>query len=54
MDFASFILAHDGDDLGALALSRFRFASLVSDFDLALTTLEVRRKLRLITTLEDI
>ena len=47
MDFASFILAHDGDDLGALALSRSRFASLVSDFDLALTTLEVRRKLRL-------
>ena len=47
MDFASFILSHDGDDLGALALSRSRFASSVGDFDLALTTLEVRRKLRL-------
>ena len=47
MDFASFILAHDGDDLGAMALSRARFASSVGDFDLALTTLEVRRKLRL-------
>jgi hypothetical protein len=47
MDFASFILAHDADDLGALALSRSRFAASVSDFDLALTTLEVRRKLRL-------
>jgi len=45
MKFADFILAHDGDDLGCLALSRSRFAE-VSDFDLALTTLEVRRKLR--------
>ena len=47
MDFAEFILAHNADDLGALALSRERYASEVEDFDLALTTLEVRRKLRL-------
>ena len=47
MDFASFILAHDADDLAALALARRRFAADVDDFDLALTTLEVRRKLRL-------
>ena len=46
MKFADFILAHDGDDLGRLALSRSRFAEEVADFDLALTTLEVRRKLR--------
>ena len=46
MNFEEFILAHDGDDLGALALSRGRWASSVENFDLALTTLEVRRKLR--------
>ena len=46
MKFADFILAHDGDDLGRLALSRSRIAAELSDFDLALTTLEVRRKLR--------
>ena len=46
MEFAEFILAHDGDDLGALALSRGKYLSDVEDFDLALTTLEVRRKLR--------
>ena len=46
MEFADFILAHDGDDLGQLALARERFAGEVEDFDLALTTLEVRRKLR--------
>ncbi len=46
MDFADFILEHDGDDLGRLALARGRFASHVEDFDLALTTLECRRKLR--------
>ena len=46
MKFADFILAHDGDDLGRLALSRSRIAAELPDFDLALTTLEVRRKLR--------
>ena len=46
MEFVDFILAHDGDDLGALALARDRYAGEVEDFDLALTTLEVRRKLR--------
>lgn len=46
MEFADFILAHDGDDLGTLALSRGKYLADVEDFDLALTTLEVRRKLR--------
>lgn len=46
MDFSEFILLHDEDDLGRLALSRERFAADVPDFDLALTTLEARRKLR--------
>ena len=46
MEFAEFILLHDADDLGALALSRDRFAGEVEDFDLALNTLEARRKLR--------
>ena len=46
MNFSEFILAHSADDPAALALSRDRFASQVPDFDLALTTLEVRRKLR--------
>ena len=46
MEFGEFILAHDGDDLGQLALARNRYASQVPDFDLALTTLECRRKLR--------
>lgn len=47
MEFAEFILAHDGDDLSRLVLARDRYVSEVEDFDLALTTLEVRRKLRL-------
>ena len=47
MDFAQFILAHNADDLAGLALARDRYVSDVEDFDLALTTLEVRRKLRL-------
>lgn len=47
MEFAEFILAHDGDDLARLALARDRYVSEVEDFDLVLTTLEVRRKLRL-------
>ena len=46
MEFKDFILAHEGEDLGALALARGRYAGEVEDFDLALTTLEVRRKLR--------
>ena len=46
MEFQDFILAHDGEDLGALALARDRFVGEVEDFDLALTTLEVRSKLR--------
>jgi hypothetical protein len=46
MEFAEFILAHDADDLSRLALARARYAAEVADFDLALTTLEVRRKLR--------
>ncbi len=46
MDFAQFILAHSQDDPAQLALGRARFAGEVADFDLALTTLEVRRKLR--------
>ena len=46
MEFSEFILAHDGEDPASLALSRSRYAADVDDFDLALTTLEVRRKLR--------
>ena len=46
MEFAEFILAHEADDLAQLALSRSRYAGQVADFDLALTTLECRQKLR--------
>ncbi len=46
MEFAEFILAHDADDLARLALSRARWAAEVPDFELALSTLECRRKLR--------
>ena len=46
MEFSEFILAHDGEDPARLALSRSKYAADVDDFDLALTTLEVRRKLR--------
>ena len=46
MEFAQFILAHEGEAPAQLALARGRFAAEVEDFDLALTTLEVRRKLR--------
>ena len=46
MNFSEFILAHSSEDPAALALSRSRYAGEVADFDLALTTLEVRRKLR--------
>ena len=46
MEFGQFILDHEGDDLGALALARGKYAGEPFDFDLALTTLEVRQKLR--------
>lgn len=46
MEFSDFIQAYDGEDVGALALKRARLAGEVEDFDLALTTLECRRKLR--------
>ena len=46
MDFADFILQHQGEDLASLALSRDRLKEQVADFDLALTSLEVRSKLR--------
>ena len=46
MEWREFLLAHEGDDLGKLALARERYVTEVEDFDLALTTLEVRRKLR--------
>ena len=46
MILADFILSHDSDDLASLALARGRYRAEVPDFDLALTTLEVRRKLR--------
>ena len=46
MELADFIVAHEADDLGKLALSRDRYRDEIADFDLALTTLEVRRKLR--------
>ena len=45
MEFAEFILAHDGEDLASLALARSRYADFPA-FDVALSTLEVRRKLR--------
>ena len=47
MEFGDFILEHEADDLGRLALARDRFLPAMPEFDLALTTLEVRRKLRL-------
>ncbi len=46
MEFAQFILQHEGEDVARLALSRGRFASEVDDFDLALHTLEARPRLR--------
>lgn len=46
MEFGQFILDHEGDDLGALALARGKYAGEPFDFDLALTTLEVRQKFR--------
>ena len=46
MELAEFVRVHEGDELGKLALARSRYVAEVEDFDLALTTLEVRRKLR--------
>lgn len=46
MDFKEFILLYDGTDISALALKRSRLCSDVEDWDLALSTLEARSKLR--------
>jgi len=45
VDYADFILQHSADDPARLALSRDRFRDF-PEFDLALNTLEARRKLR--------
>ena len=44
MSFADFILLHEGDDQVRLLLARDKYPDV--DIDLAVTTLEVRRKLR--------
>ena len=44
MSFADFILQHEGDDPVRLLLARDKYPDI--DIDLAVTTLEVRRKLR--------
>ena len=44
MSFAAFILQHDSDDPVRLLLARDKYPDI--DIDLAVTTLEVRRKLR--------
>ena len=44
MSYADFILQHEGDDPVRLLLSRDRYPDI--DLDLAVTTLEVRRKLK--------
>ena len=44
MSFADFILQHEGDDPVRLVLARDKYPDV--DIDLAVTTLEVRRKLR--------
>lgn len=46
MKFEDFILQHSGDDLARLALSRESHLADVEDWDLALSTLESRRKIR--------
>ena len=45
MEFREFILLHDGDDIASLALQRGRFCADVPDWELALSTLQARRKL---------
>ena len=47
MDFKEFILAHDGCDIASLAMQRGRLSAEVEDWNLALSTLEARSKLRL-------
>lgn len=47
MEFPEFILLHDTDDIAALALQRKHLSTEVQDWDLALSTLQARRKLRL-------
>ena len=44
MSFADFILQHEGDDPVRLLLSRDKYPDI--DLDLAVTTLEVRKKLK--------
>ena len=46
MEFSEFILLHDADDVASLALQRKRLGADVPDWDLALSTLQARRKLR--------
>ena len=46
MEFKDFILAHDGEDIAALALRRNALSAEVPDWDLALSTLQARSKLR--------
>ena len=46
MEFSEFILLHEGEDMASLALQRNRLAADVPDWDLALSTLQARRKLR--------
>ena len=46
MEFAKFILKHEGEDTARLALSRARYAAEVEDLDLALHTLECRARLK--------
>ena len=46
MDFKEFILAHDGCDIASLAMQRGRLSAEVEDWNLALSTLEARSKLR--------
>lgn len=46
MKFEDFILQHSGDDLARLALSRESHLADVEDWDLALSTMESRRKIR--------
>jgi hypothetical protein len=46
MEFKEFILAHSGEDIAALALRRNALSGEVPDWDLALSTLQARSKLR--------
>ena len=46
MEFREFILLHDGQDIASLALQRSRLSKDVEDWDLALSTLQARSKLK--------